>query len=832
MIAELQPRKDLLARLNEQQKEAVCLEWGPALVVAGAGSGKTTVLTRRIAYLTETLNQDLSSVLAVTFTNKAAQEMKVRIETIVGKDKVRFLTIGTFHSICARILRQEIENYTSEEGFKWTSNFVIYDETDSQNIMKGVVKSLNLDEKVFNPKEMKYAVSALKNDGYTCQLYSYDAKTYRETRLSEIYNAYQKELFKNNALDFDDLILYFTDLLKKVPEVKNRLRSRFRHVLVDEFQDTNKVQYEMVRLLTYKKTTTPEELKDYWNERSVMVVGDVDQSIYSWRKADYKIFLGFQADYASCKQIKLEENYRSTSTILDVANSIIQNNTERIDKELRCNKGKGSRVQFYEGVDEVDEAFYVVEEIKRLNQRGKSYNDTVILYRTNAQSRAIEEILIRADIPYKVVGGTRFYDRQEIKDMVAYLKLVYNPKDSQAFNRVVNSPRRGIGKTSLEKLYAHASEYDLSPTEAALRADKIPTISKKTQKLLMDFAYNVTERWKAESLSSVSGLIELILKDTKYIEVLEDQAESKHDELALGRIDNVREFISVAKEFEEIADEPDLDSFLTRISLVSDLDNVELEDEAVKLMTLHSAKGLEFDQVFLMGLEEGLFPHNRSLDDPSSLEEERRLMYVGVTRAGDLLYLTRARKRTMLGRGFSGGSGFQTNYTIPSRFLKEITPGLLSGYHPEEAEAEEESSYKQQSNSNSRPQSNSQYSSNNSWGNRSGGYSNSNSNSNYSRSGSSGQRGFSRAQAKSKPRVIRQGNIQANQIGSSPSKPKEEAEKISFEKLSVGDKVNHKTFGEGEVIQVLGSGNKEIYNVKFSDRNRVLDPKFAKLIKL
>lgn len=829
-----------MARLNEEQKQAVTHGWGPSLVIAGAGSGKTTVLTRRIAYLTTVMDQDPASILAVTFTNKAAQEMKSRVETIVGRDSSRWLTIGTFHSICARILRAEIENYKTEEGFQWTRNFVIYDETDSQNLMKAVVKRLNLDEKVFSPREIKYAISGLKNDGYTCQLYSYDAKNYRETRISEIFNAYQADLAKNNALDFDDLILIFSDLLKKNAEVRQRLRQRFRHVLVDEFQDTNKVQYEMVRLLTHARFDDEEGKEKYWHQRSLMVVGDVDQSIYSWRKADYRIFLGFKSDYLNCTEIKLEENYRSTSAILDVANSIIVNNTERIEKVLRCNKGRGGKPQYFEAPDEIEEAFYVVEELKRLKQRGRSYNDAVILYRTNAQSRAVEEILIRADIPYKVVGGTRFYDRQEIKDMVAYLKLVFNPKDGQSFNRVINSPRRGIGKTSLEKLYAFADERGISYIEAAASASQIHSISAKTQNLLKEFTYNVTSRWRDQAQAKekcVSGLIELILKDTKYIQMLEEQAESKKDELAYGRIDNVREFIAVAQEFEEIADEPDLDSFLTRISLVSDLDQIEEQDETIKLMTLHSAKGLEFPVVFLLGLEEGLFPHSRSLDEPSALEEERRLMYVGVTRAEDLLYITRARKRTMIGRSPGGGGGFQTSYTIPSRFLKEITAGLLTGFYPDEAGGyEDESSAASSSydpDINQDPDAmQSSFNRGNRWNQ------NQNQNNSYTRSSQKPRSGYSAgggggksaSSGHSKPRVIRQGQgMGANVIGSTPKKSEEKA---TFQRLKQGDRVSHKTFGEGEVLQVIGQGEKELYNIKFSDRPRVLDPKFAKLIKL
>ncbi|MBZ0188184.1 MAG: UvrD-helicase domain-containing protein, partial [Candidatus Obscuribacterales bacterium] len=671
MATEIKSDKNLLARLNDAQVEAVCQVWGPSLVVAGAGSGKTTVLTRRIAYLLTELKQDPYSVLAVTFTNKAAQEMLGRVETIVGKDMARMLSIGTFHSICARILRREIESYKTKQGWQWSSNFVIYDETDSNNVMKAQIKKLDLDEKVFNPKEMKFAISALKNDGYSYELYASEATTYREIKLASIFEAYQSALARNNALDFDDLIALFLELLKNNQEVRQRLKERFRHVLVDEFQDTNKAQYEMVRLLTYQEAADEKSATRLWRNRSLLVVGDVDQSIYSWRKADYRIFLGFQKDYKGARLIKLEENYRSTATILEVANSIIENNTERIEKVLRCNKSKGSRAQYYEAVDEIDEAFYVVEELKRLKARGRALNDCVILYRTNAQSRAIEEVLIRNDMPYKVVGGTRFYDRQEIKDMVAYLKLVFNPKDGQAFNRVVNTPKRGLGKTTLDRLNAYAQKRDVSNIEAARDAQFIGNLSARAVSALKEFAYQVRERWSNQASSKeqnpVSGLIELILNDTKYIQQLEEQALSSKDELAYGRIENIREFLAVAKEFEEIAEKPDLDSFLTRISLVSDLDQVDLGDDAIKLMTLHSAKGLEFPVVFLIGLEDGLFPHSRSFDDATSMEEERRLMYVGVTRAGDLLYLTRARRRTIFARGGPNASGFQTSATIASR---------------------------------------------------------------------------------------------------------------------------------------------------------------------
>lgn len=372
---------DLLARLNTEQKQAVTLNWGPSLVLAGAGSGKTTVLTRRIAYLVSVLNQDPESILAVTFTNKAAGEMKQRIEKLLGSDVARRATIGTFHSICARILRREIDNYESAEGYKWTNNFVIYDETESLNIVKDQIKKLSLDDKVFVPKVVRHEISALKNDGYTSFAYTQQAKAYRENKVSEIFSAYQADMARNNALDFDDLILVFNDLMQKNPNSMRRQRNRYRHVLVDEYQDTNRAQYDLVNMLCSPNPGQghiEEGDAEYWHERSLMVVGDVDQSIYSWRKADFRIILGFQNDFKNAQLIKLEENYRSTQNILDVANSIIQNNTERIDKTLRCNRGKGGKAQCYEAADEIDEAYYVAEELKRTQARGKKLAECLI----------------------------------------------------------------------------------------------------------------------------------------------------------------------------------------------------------------------------------------------------------------------------------------------------------------------------------------------------------------------------------------------------------------------------------------------------------------------
>lgn len=711
---------ELLARLNDEQAQAVSQGWGPSLIVAGAGSGKTTVLTRRIAWLIKELHQDPDSIMAVTFTNKAAKEMKTRIEKAIGGN-TRFSWIGTFHSMCARMLRQYIEDYKTPEGWTWSKNFVIYDEADSLSILKGELKKLDFDEKVFPPKEMRSAISSLKNDGYTYTLYASEARAYRERKIAEIFEKYQEALARNNAFDFDDLILIFTDLVRTSAHIRERLMKRFRHLLIDEFQDTNKAQYEFCRLLAdifsnaaqiqagrsqSLQGMSEQEIAAKWEQRSLMIVGDVDQSIYSWRKADFRIFLGFQNDFPNARMIKLEHNYRSTQTILDIANSIIANNTERIDKVLRCNRDKGGKAQFYEGSDQIDEAFFVVEELKRLKARGRKYSDATILYRTNAQSRAIEEVLIRSGIPYTVVGGTKFYDRQEIKDMVAYLKLTFNPQDGQSFNRVVNTPKRGIGKTSLDRLYSYADQHRISYTEAAAQAHRIDGLSPKTQAALSQFASCVLNRWPQRAVPQytledgstggyadpISGLMALIIDDTRYMDVLAEEAMNQKDETAVGRMENIRELLAVAADFESVADEPDLESFLTRISLVSDLDNQKLDEENLKLMTLHSAKGLEFPVVFLMGLEEGILPHMRSMESDSMMEEERRLMYVGVTRAEDTLYITRARKRQFLNRQADGSSGFSAQMLPASRFLKEITPGLLTGYYPSEG-AQDSSNY-------------------------------------------------------------------------------------------------------------------------------------------
>ncbi len=823
-------RQQLLDRLNPQQQEAVSLNWGPSLVVAGAGSGKTTVLTRRVAWLLSELKQPAHTIMAVTFTNKAAGEMKTRLEKLVGEQVGKRLVVGTFHSICARLLRREIASYTSPEGFKWKSNFVIYDETDTMNVMKGVLAKMNLDEKVFAPKEMRHAISALKNDGINAHQFAKDARNYRDNRISEIFTAYQSALARNNALDFDDLIAMFTDLLEQNEEVRSRIANQYRHLMVDEFQDTNQSQYRLIRHFSIDAATGLPP-GGSWENRSLMVVGDVDQSIYSWRKADFRIILGFQKDYKEGCIVKLEENYRSTSTILEVANSIIENNTERLEKTLRCNRGQGGKVRCYGASDEIDEGFFVVEELKRLSARNIKLSDCALLYRTNAQSRAVEEVLVRSHIPYIMVGGTRFYDRAEIKDVIAYLKLVYNPDDGIAYNRVVNNPRRGLGKTTLDRVSEYADKHGLSMLDGAAHAAQVPDVADKAAKTLIKFSNDV-RRWQTMSqVMPVSQLVDVVLKESTYLSTMEKEANESKDEVAFGRVENVRELVNVAQEFETNADEPTLEAFLTRIALVSDLDNADLSKDAVKLMTLHAAKGLEFPTVFMLGLEEGLFPHMRSLNSPSALEEERRLMYVGITRAEDRLYLSFSRKRNSFGAGGYGN----TSYTVPSRFLSEIKADCMTGFDPDPESAFRASSSGRQGDS----------------GGSGGGYNENsyNTGGGYQRektydSSSGGNRTYGKPKWQKeddgetskrpvpadKRRVLSRTAPGADTVITDPSGIKPV---VVFEHLALGDSVMHAKFGVGKVTQVIGEGDKELYNVEFQTAGkRLLDPRFAKLVKL
>lgn len=644
----------ILDNLNQEQLQAVKNIKGPLLILAGAGSGKTRVLTSRIAYL---IQQGVRAreILAVTFTNKAAKEMRERLSSILGEEVVKYMWVGTFHSICGRILRQDIENYTFQSGKQLDKNFTIYDEQDSVAVIKNAIKKLNLDDKIYAPKLVKSIISNAKNKMQDAFTFSTFARDFKSQKIAEIFEEYENALNNNNAMDFDDMLMLCVKLLEQNPEVREKYFSRFQHILVDEFQDTNKAQYKLVNMLY---TNLSDE---HMENRSLCVVGDVDQSIYSWRGADFKIILNFQKDFKNSTLIKLEQNYRSTENILNVANAIIENNEERVEKSLYSKKGEGDKIYYFEAQDESDEANYIAQTIKNTSE---DFNKFAVLYRTNAQSRAIEEACISHSIPYKIYGGLKFYDRKEIKDIVAYLKLIYNLHDSQSFKRVVNVPKRAIGETTIKNLQIIANENDISLFDAVLKLDDIEGLNTKTKEKLKSFASLIMSFQEASKKYSLREFISLVIEKSGYLRELSEEKTEENE----SRIENLQELVNVAGEFEPEDINNILGEFLTQVALVSDIDGLENISNNVTLMTLHSAKGLEFPIVFLAGLEEGIFPHQRTFTSNSELEEERRLMYVGVTRAEETLYISSAKRRQMWG---------EYKYYNPSRFLNEIPQELL-----------------------------------------------------------------------------------------------------------------------------------------------------------
>ena len=647
--------ENLLENLNKEQKEAVQTVKGPLLILAGAGSGKTKVLTTRIAYL---VRQGVrpKDILAVTFTNKAAKEMKERLGNILGENTVKFMWVGTFHGICGRILRENIDNYNFQSGKRLDKNFSIYDETDSVAVIKQAIKKLNLDDKVYQPKLVKSVISNAKNKMQDAYTFATFARDFKSQKIASIYEEYENTLNNNNAIDFDDMLMLTVKLLEQNAQVREYYFNRFKHILVDEYQDTNLAQYRLVKMLyTNNLTEVPAE-------RSLCVVGDVDQSIYSWRGADYTIILNFQKDFKNTKVIKLEQNYRSTANILNVANAIIENNTERVDKVLYSNKGEGEKIDYYEAQDEADEANFIVSRIKQ--DSGGDYNRFAILYRTNSQSRALEEACMAASVPYRIYGGLKFYDRKEIKDIIAYLKLIYNTDDSQSFRRIVNVPKRAIGDTTVKNLQDYADKFDISLFAAAERIDENNEIPPRTRSKIKDFAQLILKFKDVQKNYSLQEFVTLVIEKTGYLAELQAQntPESEAD------IENLQELVNVAGEFVPEDSDNILGEFLQQVALVSDTDNLDNIANNVTLMTLHSAKGLEFPIVFLAGCDEGVFPHQRTFNVPSEMEEERRLMYVGVTRAEEKLYLTSAKRRQMWG---------EYKYYNPSRFIEEIPRQLL-----------------------------------------------------------------------------------------------------------------------------------------------------------
>lgn len=631
--------------LNPQQAEAVINTEGPMLIMAGAGSGKTKVLTCRVANLLQKGVRPYR-ILAITFTNKAAAEMRERVNNMSGP-AAKDVWLFTFHAFCARFLRMEIDKLPGYGG-----NFAIYDTADSQNLIKQILKEMNLDDKRFQPSGILSRISNAKNALQDAAAFTRQAGDFYEQKVADIYSRYEQKLQLNNALDFDDLLMLSIKLLQENKEVREKYQDRFDYLLVDEYQDTNHAQYLLTKFLAAK-------------HRNICVVGDADQSIYGWRGADIQNILDFEKDYPDAKVIKLEQNYRSTQIILDAANAVIENNTGRKPKNLWTENKSGADIIYFQAVDERDEARFVIEQLQNLQRtENKKLGDMAILYRTNTQSRIFEEMLIKSGISYNMVGGLKFYERKEIKDIIAYLRVIFNPADSLSLLRIINVPKRGIGDASLAKIQAYAAANNVSLFEAVSNAAAIDGLSSRFVSKLDDLAGIIFELMNLAGEAPVEDLIDRVLRDTGYLEELENERTPQ----AQSRIDNLHELISVAQEFAASEEENNLENFLAHVALVSDIDDTELGEDAITLMTLHSSKGLEFPVVFLVGMEEGLFPHARTLMDETEIEEERRLCYVGITRAKEKLFLSSTKMRTIYGN---------TVTYPPSRFLQEIPARLV-----------------------------------------------------------------------------------------------------------------------------------------------------------
>lgn len=727
--------------LNDRQCEAVKHTEGPLLITAGAGSGKTKVLTCRIAHLLE-LGVAPYRILAITFTNKAAKEMKERVTNLVGA-QADSIWLSTFHSFCAKLLRFEVDGFHG-----YTRNFTIYDSSDQLVLVKDCLKKLNLDDKQFMPRSVLGTISSAKNVLMDAKAFAAKASDFYEQKVADVYALYQEKLRENNAVDFDDLLFLAVRLLQEKEDVREKYQSRFQYILVDEYQDTNHAQYALTKILAAR-----------W--RNICVVGDADQSIYAWRGADIRNIIDFTRDYPDAASIKLEQNYRSTKTILHAANAVIDNNESRPKKTLWTENPAGNKIIHYQAQTEHDEADYIAGVIYNRHEIShEPYGDMAILFRTNAQSRVLEEKLMRYAIPYTMVGGTKFYDRKEIKDVLAYLRLLYNPEDSLSLTRIINVPKRNIGATTMEHVATYAEEQGISLFEALSSTDEIP-VTKRAKASLENFAAMIFDLLNDIEGKDVLSLIETVIKQTGYGDMLDKEAE--HDPQGESRKENVGEFLSVAKDYMDSNPDGNLQDFLENVALVSDVDDFESSDSKVTLMTLHAAKGLEFPVVFLIGLDEGLFPHSRTLLDPSQVEEERRLAYVGITRAERQLYVTNAITRTMYGR---------ISAYMPSRFLAEIPPQLMEDYHRKSA----------------MPQSR------------------------------------STATVPGRQRV----SILTKPVAS--SLPKKHAVTDTYAK---GDKVRHKIWGIGTVLQVIGEGPNMQMKIQFPTKGvRQVVVKYAPLEKI
>lgn len=744
--------------LNPAQAQAVAHTDGPLLIMAGAGSGKTKVLTCKIAAL---LEKGISpyNILAITFTNKAATEMRQRVDNMIG-EKAKYVWLSTFHSFCARFLRFEIEAL----GI-YKKNFVIYDTADAQTLIKNCLKELNLDEKQYAPYAVQSTISNAKNMMLSPEEFARDAGDFFARKVAEIYDVYQQHLLENNALDFDDLLMLAVKVLKEHSDVREKYQDRFQYILVDEYQDTNGAQYQLTTLLAGKY-------------RNLCVVGDADQSIYGWRGADIRNIMDFEKDYPEAAVIKLEQNYRSTKTILNAANSVIEHNIDRKPKELWTNNPQGEKIIHYTASDERDEADFITREaVKQKTLFNASYGDMAVLYRTNAQSRALEEGFMHAGVPYTMVGGLKFYDRKEIKDILAYLRLIYNPEDTVSLMRIINVPKRSLGAVTMNKLAEFADMYNMNLFDAVSAPETAP-ITPKAKHALTAFAEFIMEMSNLSMQISVHELIEKVMEKSGYVAELEKENKIENQ----TRLENMQEFLSVAKNFEATSEEPTLENFLSTVSLVSDIDNADIEGDSVTLMTMHSAKGLEFPIVFLAGMEEGLFPHARTLMNEAEIEEERRTCYVGITRAERKLYITNAQRRMIFGRGVS---------YEPSRFISEIPIQYL-----EEKEAKRSMSFSD------------------GFKGHYGSYKSTNSN--YSTGGIFG---------KTAPLSI---NDRAKAV-----KPAGNAVRPDLSvKWKVGDKAKHAKWGIGTIVSVKGSGEEVELKIAFPGEGiKALMQKYAPITK-
>ena len=777
--------QDLIEGLNDKQKEAVLNTDGPCLVIAGAGSGKTKVLTHKIAYLMAEKYVKPWNILAITFTNKAANEMKERVENLVG-EAAKDMWIGTFHSICVRILRKYIDRL----GFD--HSFLIFDTSDQRTLIKECMKTLKIDDKMFTDRSILSEISNGKNEMLEPKAYQVKyAGDYRKEIIGKVYELYQHRLKENNAIDFDDIINYTIKILQENEDALEYYTNKFQYILVDEYQDTNKAQFTLITILASK----------YGN---ITVVGDNDQGIYSFRGADISNILNFEKDFPGAKLIKLEQNYRCTGNILKAANSVIKHNENKYEKKLWTENDEGSLPVIHKSDDEYDEGRYIVEEINHLRREEYfKYSDFAVLYRMNSQSRAIEEILRREGVPYKIVGGLKFYERKEIKDIISYLRLIYNFSDNISLRRIINEPKRGIGKTSIDNISEISEKTGLSMFDVIKHADEYGLNRVKAN--ADEFVKTIEElRGKIEDLS-ISELIKETLDKTGYVKALEQENTTE----AETRIENLEEFLTVAIEFEEEEAENTLADFLEGITLSSDIDGMEDSEDSVTLMTLHSAKGLEFPVVFLVGMEEGIFPGNKSIGEPKELEEERRLFYVGITRAKQYLYLTCSKKRTIFG---------STSYNQISRFINEIPSDLLDGYDELDGNSYEDefadSPYKWEYGTSKNAK---RYSINSTLNSTSSYNSNFGSNKNVAASSiNTGSGGFQFKTAES--------------FLNSLNNRKKEESSFDISKFKEGQRIYHKKFGEGTINKIEPEGEDYKLDISFDKAgHKRLMAKFANL---